>query len=429
MKFEDEKTEFKREITSDIKKEVIAFANTSGGVIYVGVDNDGKKYGISNIDEVLTQITNMIRDSILPDVTMFVHYSIEEETIKIEVQEGTNKPYYLADKGIRPAGVYVRQGSASAPASFDTIRQMIKLTDGDKYEAARCLNQELTFNTAKEEFDKRDIEFGESQEKTLGIRGVDGLYTNLGLLLSDQCAHTIKVACFNGTEKGEFKSRKEFSCSVLKQLHNAYDFISLSNNLKATFSGLDRIESYDYPEDAIREALLNAIIHRDYAFSGSIIINIYDDRMEFISLGGLVPGLSQSDILLGISQPRNEKLANVFYRLKHIEAYGTGIKKIMQYYKDQSQKPVITVSDGAFVIEIPNMNYVSFAVKKEPNRIKRQHNMIIEYIKANNSINNEQIQKLLSIKQTRAYSVIKEMQSLGLIVQKNGTKEYILNHI
>jgi ATP-dependent DNA helicase RecG len=425
VKNENARIEFKREYTADIKKEVVAFANTSGGIIYVGIDDNGEIFEAENIDKVLSKITNIIRDSILPDITMFVNYEIVNKVIKIIVQEGTNKPYYLAEKGLKPSGVYVRQGSSSAPASFETIRQMIKLTDGDKYETARSIIQELTFNQAKEEFNKRNIEFGESQEKTLFIKGTDGLYTNLGLLLSDQCAHTIKIACFNGTEKGEFKSRKEFAGSVLKQLHNAYDFISLSNNLKATFKGLDRIESYDYPEDALREALLNAIIHRDYAFSGSIIVNIYDDRMEFISLGGLVPGISQNDILLGVSQPRNEKLANVFYRLKHIEAYGTGIKKIMNFYKEQSRKPVITVSDGAFVIEIPNMNYIKDTQNKTK-KLKTQHEMILKYIKTNGSISKEQIQELLSVKQTRAYNVIKEMQNEGLIMQKEGSKEYVV---
>lgn len=424
MKIENTNTEFKREFTVDIKKEIIAFANTSGGTVYVGIDNSGKIYGVENTDMVLSKITNTVRDSILPDITRFLSYEVKDGVIKIIVQEGINKPYYLVEKGIKPTGVYVRQGASSAPASFDTIRQMIKLTDGDKYETTRSLIQELTFNKAKEEFEKCNIEFGEEKEKTLFIKGIDGLYTNLGLLLSDQCMHTIKIAFFNGKEKGEFKSRKEFTGSVLKQLHSAFDFIALTNNLRATFSGLDRIESYDYPEDAIREALLNAIVHRDYALSGSIIINIYDDRMEFISLGGLVAGISQNDILLGISQTRNEKLANVFYRLKHIEAYGTGIKKIMSFYKEQPQKPVITVSDGVFVIEIPNINYMQ-AVKKATAKIKTQYNIILNYINSKGSINIEQIQKLLSVKQTRAYNIIKEMQNEGFIIYKKESKEYV----
>jgi ATP-dependent DNA helicase RecG len=346
---------------------------------------------------------------------MFVHYRLSKKHIEITIQEGTNKPYYLADKGLKPSGVYIRQGASSVPASFELIRQMIKLTDGDKFEAARSLIQTLTFTETETEFGKRDIEFGENHKKTLGILGPSGLYTNLGLLLSDQCIHTVKVACFNGTERAEFKTRKEFGGSLINQLHGNFEFLQLANNLKASISGLDRIEQYDYPEEAVREALLNAIIHRDYSFSGSTIISIYDDRMEFVSLGGLVPGLSKNDLPMGISQPRNEKLANVFYRLKYIEAYGTGIKKILRLYRDCTQKPVISVSDGVFSIELPNMNYMPEKKSNQDSGLKKQYQTILDYIKSHGKITNREVQNLLQVKQTRAYNILKEMKRLGLL--------------
>ena len=99
------------------------------------------------------------------------------------------------------------------------------------------------------------------------------------------------------------------------------------NKTEATFEGLTRKDERDYPTETIREALLNAVVHREYSFSGSTLINIYEDRIEFISLGGIISGLSLDSIMLGVSQSRNEKLANIFYRLHLIEAYGTGIKK------------------------------------------------------------------------------------------------------
>jgi ATP-dependent DNA helicase RecG len=197
--------------------------------------------------------------------------------------------------------------------------------------------------------------------------------------------------------------------------------LSLSNNLAATFSGLDRIEQYDYPEESVREAMLNAIIHRDYAFSGSIIVNLYDDRMEFVSLGGLVAGLRTEDLFIGISQPRNEKLANIFYRLKHIEAYGTGLRLIMQYYEGFEAKPEITATHGAFSLTLPNMNYAKPLNKQSDP--KPQHKAILDYLKHNDSITNEIVQEILSVKQTRAYSIIREMVSDGLIAKSGAGKE------
>jgi len=298
---------------------------------------------------------------------------------------------------------------------------MIKLTDGDKYEAVRSLVQELTFSAATQDFVHRGVEFGESQMRMLGIIGADGLYTNLGLLLSDQCAYTVKFAVFNGTKKGEFKTRKEIDGSVLKQMRSAFDFLSLSNNLAATFSGLDRIEQYDYPEEAVREAMLNAIVHRDYAFSGSIIVNLYDDRIEFVSLGGLMPGLRTEDLFVGVSQPRNEKLANIFYRLKHIEAYGTGLRRTMQYYEDFEVKPEITATHGAFMLTLPNMNYAR--PLKAKRRQKPQHKVVLDYLRVSPFVTNEIVQELLSVRQTRAYSIIREMVDEGLIIKRGSGKE------
>jgi len=207
----------------------------------------------------------------------------------------------------------------------------------------------------------------------------------------------------------------------------AFDFLNLSNNLAAIFSGLDRIEQYDYPEEALREAMLNALIHRNYAFSGSIIVNIYDDRIEFVSLGGIMPGLRIEDLFLGVSQPRNEKVANVFYRLKYIEAYGTGLRRILQYYENFDVNPEIKATHGAFMLTLPNMNYV------HPLRVKRQqkpqHTFVLNYLQDNPFITNEDIQELLSVKQTRAYIIIKEMVNEGLIVKQAGdwkSSRYIL---
>ena len=257
---EDNNVEYKREYTTDIRKEVMAFANSNGGVIYVGRSDDGSSYPLPDLDGTFTQITNSIRDGLLPDVTMFVRYDADESGIVITVREGTHKPYFLPEKGIKPSGVYVRQGASSVPASFEQIREMIKLTDGGKFESARSLEQELTFKEAAEEFNRCGLAFGESQMRTLGITGADGLYTNLGLLLSDQCTHAIKFAVFNGTKKGEFKTRKEIEGSLFRQMRSAFDFHRLSNNLAASLSGLDRIEQYDYPEIALREAMLNALV-------------------------------------------------------------------------------------------------------------------------------------------------------------------------
>jgi ATP-dependent DNA helicase RecG len=411
--------EFKREYAEDIKKEVVAFANSQGGTIFVGVEDDGGITGVDHPDAVLLQIVNSVRNFIKPDVSMFTDSSViqeqERSIIRVTVQRGTDRPYYISEKGLRPAGVYVRQGSASVPASEDAIRQMIKETDGDKYEAARSLNQELAFQYASAEFEKQGLVFGEAQWKTLGLLSMDGLFTNLGLLLSDQCLHTVKIARFEGVDKGIFKDRREFGGSLFKQLAEVYAYIDLYNKTNATFSGLDRIENRDYPEDAIREALMNAIVHREYSYSGSTLINVFDDRIEFVSLGGIVAGLTMDDIMLGISQARNEKLAGIFYRLKHIEAYGTGIIKILSAYRTNAVKPDIKSTDNAFMVVLPNRNAVSVSEMTFRTPENAQFKTILDYLARHGTVTRNEIERLLQVKQSRAVGIVREMMAGGLI--------------
>ena len=199
--------EFKAAFVNDLNKEVIAFANTNGGEIYIGLDDNGKPCGLNNINDVELQCVNHITNTIKPDVSMFVKYEkivIDgQDVLKIIVNKGSMSPYYIAGKGIRPEGVYVRMGTASVPATETTIVNMIKETTGETYEDTRSLNQNLTFIQAEQEFSNAGISFGESQKKSLGIIGRDGCYTNLGLLLSDQCEHKIKFAVYEGVEAAQ----------------------------------------------------------------------------------------------------------------------------------------------------------------------------------------------------------------------------------
>ena len=427
MKFETEKIEFKLQFTDEVYKEVIAFANTDGGVIYIGIDNVGNAVGIDNVDENYTRITNGIRDAIMPDVTMFVKYTIQENhVVRITVGEGSYKPYYLKSKGLKPSGVFVRQGTSSVSASPEQIRSMIKESDGDTFEMMRSMEQGLTFVSAKKAFERYNVEFANQKYRALGITvEADDLYSNLALIISDQCEHTTKVAVFADKDNTVFRDSKEFGGSIFEQLDGAYAYLSLCNKTAATFNGLARIEKIDYPEEALREALLNALVHRDYSFSGSVIINVNDKEIEFISLGGLLPGLSPEDIRSGISQPRNKKLADIFHRLRLIESYGTGIRKIYKLYADCTEQPRIEVTPNTFKIILPNMNQVEELTAATG--ISEQMEKILGYIEENGQITDIDIQELLKLKKTRAFTLAKQMRDAGLIkaVGRGSNKIYV----
>lgn len=434
MRFrETETVELKSIVMDDIKKEIIAFANCDGGTIYVGVADDGTVLGIENAGKCALQISNMVRDAVKPDVTIFIHYETLEcdgkAVVAVNIQRGTNRPYYLAKKGLRPEGVYVRQGYSSVPATDTAIRQMIKETDGDSFENMRSINQALTFEATKKEFEKRNVVFGQPQMQTLKIVSADGIYTNLGLLLSEQCPHTIKAAVFEGINQNVFKDRREFSGSLMQQLNDVYDYIDFHNQTHATFRKLLRIDTRDYPEVAVREALLNTLVHRDYSFRASTLISIYDDRIEFVSIGGLLPGLELDDLMMGVSVCRNPHLANVFYRLQLIEAYGTGMKKIMGAYANALVQPKIKTTNNAFKIILPNVNFTPKAAEVHKDfekaadlALDSNEEKVLQFLREHLMITRKETQTLLEVSKSTAGRILKAMVDSGQIKQIGGSR-------
>ena len=435
---ESETVALKEVFVDDIKKEIIAFANCNGGKLYIGVQDDGIVVGLDDPDGTALQISNMVRDAIKPDITMFLHYETLEEDGKkivvVDIQRGTDRPYYIAKKGMRPEGVYVRQGYSAVPATDAAIRQMIKETDGDRFESMRSLNQELTFEVAEKEFQLRKVEFGIQQMRTLKLIDKDGLYSNLAMLLSDQCVHTIKVAVFQGKDQTVFKDRREFSEALMKQMNDVYDYIDFHNQTHATIEKLLRIDVRDYPEIAVREALLNLLVHRDYAFSASALISIYEDRMEFISIGGLMPGIELEDVMAGISICRNPDLANVFYRLHLIEAYGTGISKIIGAYADMAEKPVIETTRNTFKIILPNINAMREKVrisepeakeenpetnKEDTQELSSEEEQVLEYAGKHEDFTKNDVVSLLKVSASTAARVIRGLVERNFL-KRNG---------
>jgi len=418
MKMEDLKNEFKRIYVKDIIKTVIAFANTSGGKVYIGVDDNGEATGLDNVDGELLKLSNAVRDGIKPDVTEFTSSTFEimngKTVIVYEVQRGTSCPYYLAGKGLRPEGVYIRQGASSVPASQSLILKMIKETDGDSYEELRSLNQELTFETLLKEYEEANIKLEAPQMKSLGLVDQDDLFTNLGLLLSDQCQHSIKAAVFEGATKTVFKDRYEFVGSVMKQMREVYSFVDRYNRTQSIVVGLDRIDVREYPEQAVREALLNSIVHKDYAYGSSTLVSVFDDRLEILTVGGLVKGLTKDDIMIGTSILRNKNLANVFYRLKWVEAYGTGILKIIESYDQYDVKPLIEITDNAFKITLPAIRLKKQA-EKNVIQLNASEETILEMFEQKDFITRKEVEVELTISQPMAVKLLKGLLEKNMI--------------
>ncbi len=308
---------------------------------------------------------------------------------------------------------------------------MIKETSGDDYEDARSLNQNLTFKFCKDEFALAGLKFKKEQMRSLHFIKDDLLYSNLACLLSEQCVHTIKIAVFEGTNKNIFKDRFEFSGSLFKQMRECFDYIDKNNRIRSEIAGLTRIDHRDYPQIAIREALLNALVHRDYSFSASTLISIFDDRIEIVTIGGLLRGISMEDMTLGVSILRNKNLANVFFRLKLIEAYGTGVLKIIESYKPfPGMEPLIETTDNAFKITIFNTNHKHHKIKHVNNKsLTETENKIVNHFKDSEKFKRVDVENLLSISRTMATNHIKSLLEKEVLIAQGSGKNtvYLLN--
>jgi len=423
--------EFKREFNEKVTNTMLAFLNTGGGTLYLGISDDGSVYGIQeDIDLVIRKVSSSFRDSITPDPSGYFNVEPEKRDnkliLKITVEQGSAIPYCYYRHGLVPQGVYVRVGSSTVMATREHIRQMIKDNSIGQFITELSIEQNLTFEYTKNIFAGKDVKFGEQQKQSLGLVRPDGRYTNLALLLSDQCPYTTKAAIFEGLNKEMFKDRKEFTGSIFKQIDDVLAYLHVYNRVHGEFEGVYRIDYPDYPEITLREAYINAIIHRDYYIEGSILISMFDNRLEIMSLGGVMPGVTHDLMLAGVSVTRNEKLAQIFYRLNIIEAFGTGIPRIFSAYGNSAVKPEIPVVNGGFLIRLPNRNYDIQYVKENRAVYGSNEQRLLAFFSPGgqrNIFSKEDAAGMLGISESGAYKLLERMKEQGLLrAQKAGKK-------
>lgn len=419
---ENEYTEFKREYVEQIKNIVIAFANGNGGVLYVGIDDDGTVVGVRDVVALQERVISALHDGIRPDVMMFVKVVPEmiegKNVVSINVVPGTQKPYYLSGKGLTGSGVFVRQGVSTMPASADSIRRMLVMSSGYEYERSVAVEQDLHFVKAKVIFEMHKLPFGNEQFRTLELVDADGRYTNLAFLLSDECTHSVKIGVFEGNNKDVFKDRLEVRGSLFEQLEKTLGFLHRYNRIAAKIKGFERQDVWDYPEEALREAVLNALIHRDYGVGAEIQISIFDDRIEIVNVGGLMNGLTLTEIMRGLSVVRNKRLANIFYRLRYVEVYGTGLTRIYNKYKSLVQQPVITATERIFQIVLPNMN----TAVKEP---KTKKEMILDFCRSQGYVTRKDVERITGLTMSGARYLITQMIEERFLVKSGYGKTVV----
>ena len=363
MKYiENEVLELKSILTEDTKTEIVAFLNSYlGGTIYIGVDNLGNIVKLTQKERDLyeSKIINWIRDeAIYPNCSEFIKlFYNEDDILCISISPGNNKPYYLKEKGPKPSGVYVRYGRNKSQATQEEITRMIMNSNDIFYEELFSTTQKLTFNALKLKFEEKNIDFNNFKMITSKFI-INNKYTNLAYLFSDQYDVEVKIGVYLGTDRSTFKSKKEFSGSIIKQIDKALEYCDLCNETRIVIDGSPTRKEYvSYYRKALREAILNCFCHRDYNKRSNVKIEFFNNRCEIISPGGFYAGLTLEEALSGVQSFRNKYLVQLLHKLGYIENYSSGLNRIIKEYQNESFKPVIETTLNMFKITFPNLNY------------------------------------------------------------------------
>ena len=442
-------------------KSVSAFANSKGGIILFGVDDSTHELeGLDNVQQVAEKITEIINARILPlpryEINSFTENG--KDFLELKIGDGPSTPYYLVIDGRKEA--FIRSGNQSILAPEHILNNLILKGKNLTFDALPTdykindLSFTLLAATIKEKTNKK---FDENKDFfSLGLANTEKELTNAGLLLSDQNPlKQSKIVCtrWKGLNKGiiaeDAIDDKEYNGSIIALLENADSFIKNNSKMSWKVVGMERQELEEYPITARREAIVNALIHRDYQILGAEIhIDMFDDRLEITSPGGMFDGsLIQNLEIKNIpSMRRNIVIADVFSRLHYMDRRGSGLSRILESYTDSIQKPKFISDSLSFTVIFPNKGYYKTNETDENKNIVSDRDLffiqlyksiqntnirnstinqirnIFKKMGYNNMFSREDIKNILNIKDTRATNLISLLLDLNLIIKAEGTK-------
>lgn len=408
---ETNNVELKRELNDKFEKEVVSFLNSKGGHIFIGINDDGSTYGVDNSDELQLIIKDRIKDKIAPSPIGFFEIISEERDNKnilhIIIASGNEKPYYLKKYGMCPQGTFGRIGSSCVQL---TEKQIFDLYS--KRTRTSLINiispiQDLTFTQLRIYYDEIGYQFTSNTYKQFHLQLETGEYNYLAYLLSDQNALVFNVGKFKGNNVVELEEIKSYSNqSLIKTTNEIVDYIDKQNKTFTTITSSKRKEEKLFDSIAMREALINALVHSDYTYENTPTFRIFDDHIDIISVGGIPEGLEQEEFLSGYMSPKNPQLMKIFRDLGFVEHMGTGIIRILSKY----DKSIFTFSTNFIKVSIPfNKTGNDIANSKIPKNVTKRQSKIMELIDQNANITQNEIASIIGVSR---YTIIREIKTL-----------------
>ena len=335
---ETNRIENKEQLNEDFEQEVIAFLNyKEGGIIYVGIRKNGQVVGVQDVDLTQLQVKDRIKNNIQPSTLGLFDVVVEtidnKEVIKVVISSGTEKPYYLRKKGRTPEGCYIRVGSSKERMTERMIDDMYSKRIKNTLKEIDSPRQELTFNQLKIYYEEHGLKLNDNFLQNLDLLTSEGKYNYNAFLLADENNVSIKLVKYLGTNKMDLVENQEYGYRcIITATQRILDRLDAENTVyaKIEYKGRKEVEMID--KAALKEAVINAVVHNDYSYGNSPIIELYSDRIEITSAGGLPQELSQEEFLEGVTAPRNKEIIRVFKDVDLIENIGSGVLRILDAY-------------------------------------------------------------------------------------------------
>ena len=406
--------EFKETITNTFLKTVSAFSNYDGGEILFGVDDDGNIKGLSDVKQACLDIENKINDSISPQPNYTLEIQNNEQTIKLSVKSGLQKPYLYKSKA------YKRNDTSTIEVDTLEFSRLVLEGKNIRFEELPCKDQKLSFEILQNNLkEKIQIEtFNRDTLKTLNLYDdVNGFNNAAGLLADKNHFPGIDIVKF-GENISVIQKRITFENTSVLDIYEKALSVFRDYYQYEVIQGADRKMVEKIPEAAFREAIANALIHRVWDVDSQIRVSMFDDRTEVVSPGGLPSGITEDEYLSGkLSVLRNRNLANVFYRLGFVEIFGTGITRIKQIYSEASVKPSFEVSENAIQIVLP--------IYEENANLTEDEKVVYKLLSKNMLKSMSEIAPYISFGKSKTTKLLKDMEQKGVITiegKGKGTK-------
>ena len=352
---ESNRIEYKRELNDKLERSIVAFLNTNeGGLIYIGIDDDGKSIGVSNIDLVQRQIVDRIKNNLSPSVLGLFDVVVEKvddvPVIKIIVSSGMEKPYYIRSQGRSERGCFIRIGSSVQPMTTRMLDDLYARHRPASLGNIPAPRKGLTFEQLEIYYQAKKLKLNEQFKTSLELLTTDGSDNFVAYLLADENGVSIKVAKYAGTDKVDLIENYEYGyCCLIKATNQVLDRLDVENRIFTKITPKERIEKHMVDRTALREVVINAIVHNDYSHNAVPTVEIFSDRITITSYGGLPEGLSRASFFECCSMPRNRELMRVFRDVGLVEQLGSGMGRILKAY----DKSVFKFAGDFLIVTIP----------------------------------------------------------------------------